>query len=182
MLVRHVLGCHGHRQVRTPVIRMLNHDNGLTLGVGARDLHGVFYRFGTGVKQCRTLGVITGRESVQRFTHFDVSLIGRDHEARVREQGDLILHAGYDLGIGVTHRCHGDSRAQVDQVVAIDINQDSASCSFNKDGQGGADSAGHSSGSALHERIRLGAWNSGNDPSFLRDIKFLGQRRKAHAL
>ncbi|CAB4803744.1 unannotated protein [freshwater metagenome] len=98
------------------------------------------------------------------------------------KQSDLILYPRDHFWVRVAHRRHGDTRTQINQVVAININQDSARGAFNKDRQGGTDSAGNSIGSALHERIGLGPWDGGNDPSFLRDIEFLGQRRKAHAL
>ena len=85
----------------------------LSPGGETRDLHGVLDRLGAGVKQGGRLCVGSRRELSQLLADLDVTVVGGDHEAGVRELGDLFAH-GIDEGRhGVTDGGHGDARAQI---------------------------------------------------------------------
>ena len=76
-----------------------------------------------------------GRECGQLLADLDVTLVGRDHEAGVRERGDLFAH-GVDEGRhGVTDGGHGDARAQIEELIAVDVDQDGAFGAIDVDGE-----------------------------------------------
>ena len=54
------------------------------------------------LKRAEVLACEPGREGREFLTDLDVALIGRDHEAGVRERGDLGAHGVDEFGYGVT--------------------------------------------------------------------------------
>ena len=141
VLVGHVLRGQRHREVGAAVVAVVEDDDRLPPGVGAGDLHRVLDGLGTGVEQRRALLVVARRQPVERLAHVDVALVRRDHEAGVGEAGDLLLHPG-DHGVGrVADVDHRDARAEVDQRVAVDVDEHAAARPLDEDGQRRADAA-----------------------------------------
>jgi hypothetical protein len=70
--------------------------------------------------------VAARRHLGQRLGHLEVLLVGRDHEAGVREVVDLAGHRVDDALVAVAHGRDRDTGAEVDQLVAIDVAQDPA--------------------------------------------------------
>ena len=73
------------------MVAVVERDDGLPPGGRAGDLDGVLDGLGAGVEQRRALLVVAGRQRVELLADGDVALVRRDHEARVRERGDLVL-------------------------------------------------------------------------------------------
>ena len=94
-----------------------------TRGV-AGDLDGVLHGLGTRVEQRRALLVIAGGAGVQLLADGHVLLVGTDHEAGVGELGDLVTHGVDDRRVGVSDADDGDTGAEVDERVAIDVDED----------------------------------------------------------
>ena len=124
LFVRHHLGGHRHREVRPPVVGVVEDDDGRPAGRDAGDLHRVLDCLGSGVEKRRRLVVIAGGERVQLLADCDVRLVGRDHEAGVGERGNLLRHRRDDLGRGVANAGDGDPGAEVDEAVAVQVLDD----------------------------------------------------------
>ena len=140
--VGHVLGGQGHRQIGAAVITVLEHNDGRALGRVPGDLHRVLHGLGSGVEQCAALGVVTGRQSVERFTHIHVALIWRDHEAGVREVVGLRGDRVGDHRVGVTDGGHRDTRTHIDQVVAVHVDEHTTTGTLDEDRQPNTDPGG----------------------------------------
>ena len=108
------------------MVGVVEDDDGVAAGVPAGDLHGVLDGLGAGVEQRRALVVVAGGEPVERLAHLDVPLVRGHHEAGVGELGDLGLHPRDDLGGGVADVDDGDAGAEVDELVAVDVDEDAA--------------------------------------------------------
>ena len=102
-----------------------NHDGGLP-GGESRNLHGVLDGLGTTVQQHGGLGEIAGGELRELLADFDVLLVGRHHETGVGEVRDLATHGLGHGGNGVTNRGDRNTRAHVENLVAIDVGQNGA--------------------------------------------------------
>ena len=87
-------------------------------------LDGVLQRLAAGVEQRGALLVVAGGDPVQRFGDLDVGLIRRGQEAGVGVSRQLCGRAGDDVGGGVADRGDRDAAAQVDEGVAVDIDED----------------------------------------------------------
>ena len=124
ILVGHVLRRESHREVGASVVGVVKDDDGLATRGESGDLHRVFNGFGARVEQGRGLGVVTGGETGQLFADLDVLLVRVDHEAGVGERRHLGRDGFDDLGHGVAHGCHRDARAEVQDVVAINVHED----------------------------------------------------------
>ena len=70
--------------------------------------------------------MVARRQLGQLLADLDVALVRRDHEAGVRERRHLLLHARDDPRRGVADADDGDARAEVDQRVAVDVDEDAA--------------------------------------------------------
>src|SRR5690606_21201471 len=92
-----------------------------------------------------------------------------DHEAGMREVGDLLLHRLPDLGIAVAHGGHRDARAEVDELVAVDIDEDAALASRDVGRQTRADPGGDGGVLAGGELGRLGSGDGGGEDALLLD-------------
>ena len=67
------------------MVGVVERDDGLLAGVVAGDLDRVLDGLGARVEQGAALGVVAGREAVERLGHLDVGVVRRDREAGVRE-------------------------------------------------------------------------------------------------
>ncbi len=142
MLVGHVFGGERHGQVGAAVVGVVEAHHGGASGGHARDLDGVLDRLGARVEQGRLLGVIARGEFGELFGHLDVALVRGDHEAGVGELLHCLVHASHDSRRSVADRCHGDARAEVDQVVAVGVDQNAAAGFDDVGRQGGRDAVG----------------------------------------
>ena len=133
VLVGHVLGREGHREIGAAVVGVVHHHNGVSSGRESRNLDGVLHRFGTRVEERRRLRVIAGSDGGEFFAHFDVFEVGRDHEARVSEVRDLGLHGGDECRHSVTNGRHRDTRAEIEKTITVDVNEDGALGSIDVD-------------------------------------------------
>ena len=167
LLVGHVLRGQCHREVGAAVVAVVEHDHGLPLGVCPGDLHGVLDGLGAGVEQRSALLVVAGGQPVQGLAHLDVLHVGRDHEAGVREPRDLLLNPGHH-GVGcVAHAGHRDARPEVDQRVAVDIDEHAAARAVDEHRQRGPDPAGHHGIATAHQGRRSRAGNRRDEASLL---------------
>ena len=126
MLVWRNFGGHGHGQVGAPVVRVVEHNHGVALGVRASNLHRVLNGFGTRVQKHRALVKGPRGQVVELFSEFNVVFVRVDHEACVGESFHLFGHALHDVFVRVTHVGNRDSCTQVDDLVTVDVLEDSA--------------------------------------------------------
>lgn len=133
------------------MVRVVEHHDGLSTGVLARDLHGVLDGFGAGVEQGRPLLVVTGGQAVEGLGDGDVAVVGGDREARVGEGSDLLGDRGDDTGVRVADARHGDARAQVDERVVVGVHHDPTTGSDDGDRHGDADPGRDGTGLPRHE-------------------------------
>ena len=151
LLVRHVLGGHGHRQQAAAVVGVSDDDDGLPTGGGARDLDRVLHSLGAGGEQGGLLGVGAGCQAVERRGDLDEPLVLGDQEAGVRKASYLLGHAlGHRRVRGADAR-HGNAGGEVDDVVAVDVDEDAATCVVDEDRQGRPQPDGELSGPLLVE-------------------------------
>ena len=180
LLVRHVLRCHAHGEVRASVIAMLDNNHCGALGEHPCDLDRVLDSLGAGVEQSRSLLVRAGGQSVQGLAHLDITGVGGHHEAGVSELCRLLGDIRGDVGIGITDGGDRDTRAEVDERVAVDVDEDSAPCPLDVDRQSHADSAGHGRVLARLEGDRGRARNGGDELALLGDAVVGALGRDGH--
>ena len=167
-LVRHRLGGQGHREVRAAVVAVVERDDRLLLRELAGDLDGVLDGLGARVEQGALLRVVARGDAVERLGDGDVRLVRRDHEAGVGELGDLRLHGRDDLGVRVAERGHGDARAEVDERVAVGVDDDSAAGGDSLDRHGVTDAGGDGGGLAREQLLRAGPGDARDHAPLLR--------------
>jgi hypothetical protein len=105
---------------------MVEHHHCWPLGGRAGVLHGVLQRFAAGVEQRGAFFVLPGRDPVEGFGHLDIGLVRGGQKTGVGVLGQLSGGAGDDLGCGVAHRGDGDAATQIDERVAVDVDDDPA--------------------------------------------------------
>ena len=120
--------------------------------------------------------MVAGGQLGERLAHLDVAVVRRDHEAGVRERRDLLLHAADDRGRGVADRDHRDAGAEVDQRVAVDVDEHAAAGGVDEDRQRRADPVGDVRLLAVEPLERAGAGDLGDEAALL------GQGRAAGVL
>jgi len=152
------------------VVGVVEGDNRLPAGVGARDLHGVLHRLGSGVEQRRSLLVRTRSEPRQLLADRDVALIRRDHEAAVGELADLLADVVHHRRGCIADTDHRDAGAEVDERVVVDVNEHPTACAGDVDGQRGTHAAGHGGRATLVELSGPRAGQAGDQPSLLRQV------------
>ena len=176
-LVGHRLRGERHREVRPAVVAVVERDDGLLAGVLAGDLDGVLDRFGAGVEQRALLRVVARRDAVEGLGDGDVGLVRRDHEAGVRELRDLRLHRLDDLRVRVAERRHGDARAEVDERVAVGVDDDAAAGGDGLDRYGVPDTRGDGGGLAREQLLRARTRDAGDQAPLLRQRGSAERRR-----
>ena len=177
--VRHVLGRQRHGQVGAAVVGVVEGDDPVAPGDVAGDLDGVLDGLGAGVEQRGTLLVVTRGPGVELLAHGHVLLVRADHEAGVGESGDLLLD-GVDHGRrGVAHADHGDARPEVDQGVAVDVDEDGPLGALDVEREDRADPGGHGRRAAGVERLRLGTGQIGDDSTCLVDPRGIHDSKRS---
>jgi hypothetical protein len=139
------------------------------VSVLAGDLDAVLDRLGAGVDEHRLLGVVAGSVLRKQLGDAHVALVRRDGEERVGHIVQL-RRRGLDYGlIGVADGRDADAGAEVDEVVAVHVDEDGAVRPVDVDGKRGGDSRWHDGEATLVQLDRLRAGNRGHDASLLRD-------------
>ncbi len=138
-LVGHRLRGERHREVGAAVVGVVERDDRLLLRVAARDLDGVLDGFRTGVEQRRALRVVARGQPVQGFGDLDVGVVGGDGEAGVGELLQLAGHGFDHTRVAVADARHGDPGAEVDERVAVDVDEDATAGARCEDGHRGTD-------------------------------------------
>ena len=167
-LVGHGLGGQRHRHVGAAVVGVVEGDDGLPAGGEPCHLDGVLHGFGARVEEGGALLVIAGGHGVEPLGEFHVALVRGDHETGVGEAGGLLGHRCRDTGMRCADAGDGDARAQVDERVSVDVDDDAAVGICRVDRCGRAD-AGRDGG--LSPRRHLGrsrTGQSGHDIALLR--------------
>ncbi len=124
------------------MVGVLEHHDGRSAGEAPRDLDGVLDGLGARVEQRAALVEVARGERVQRFADLDVPLVGGHHEAGVREARDLAADGLDHVGHGVADRGDRDARAEVDEVVAVDVDEDRALGTIDVDGEPDGEAGG----------------------------------------
>ena len=169
MAVRHVLGGERHGQVGTAVIGVVEDNDTLASRGVAGDLDGVLDRFGTRAEQGAALLVVARGAGVERLTHRHVLLVRADHEAGMGELGDLLCDGIDHRSGGVADADHGDAGAEVDQRVAIHVDQDGTLASLYVDRKDRAHSWSDGGRPAGIECLRLRSGKLGDEAAHLAD-------------
>jgi hypothetical protein len=93
-----------------------------------------------------------------------------DHEAGVGELGDLVPDGVDHGGSGVAHADHGDSGAQVDQRIAVDVDEDGPLGPVDVEREDRAHPGGDGRRAPNFERFRLGTGQIGHESTCLVDL------------
>ena len=157
------------------MVGVVEGDDGVAAGEVARDLDGVLDGLGAGVEERGALLVVTGRQVVEGLGDLEVLLVGRHHEAGVGEVLHLRGDAVDDARGGVADGRHGDAGAEVDELVAVDVDEDAATGTLDVDRQAGGDAGGHGRRLAGLERGRLRAGDRGLQEPLLGDVAHASQ-------
>ena len=145
---------------------MVKRDDGRPPGERARDLDRVLHSLGARVEQGGALLALAGGQFIEALGDLEVLLVGRDHEAGVGEVLDLRLHGRDHSWRRVAHGGDRDSGAEVDQVVAVDVDEDAAAGPLDVDRQTGSDPGRDGRQLAFMEQLRAGPWDRRRqDPS-----------------
>ena len=118
------------------MVGMVEDDDAGPTGAGPSDLHGVLDRLGAGAEQRGRLRVVSGGALVEPVGDLDVALVLGDEKAGVCELRGLHLHPPDYLRGARAHAGDGDARGKVDEVVAVDVDDDAAAGTVDEDRQG----------------------------------------------
>ena len=106
-------------------------------GVLAGKLDGVFYGLGARVEERRLLGEVARGVLVEKLADLYIRGVRGHREERVGELCDLLLNGGNHAVVGVTDRHNADAGAQVDELVAVDVNENRTVCVVDVNGECG---------------------------------------------
>ena len=168
-LVRHALGRHRHRQVGAPVVGVIERDDRVASRRQPGDLDRVLDGLGARIEQHGALLEVAGGDLVELLGDGHVALVRRHHEAGVREVRRLLGDCRRDGGVARADGGDGDAGAEVDQRVAVDVDDHSAVGVGRENGNAGADARGDGTQSALPDLHR--AWAG----QFADQLPLLGQ-------
>ena len=181
-LVGPVLGGQRHGQQRPAVVTVVESDDARAPRGRPGDLDRVLHRFGAGVDQHRALLVLSRGQPVELLADRHVPLVRGDHEAGVGEPLDLLGDGDDDLGCGVAHAGDRDAGAEVDQRVAVDVEQDPAAGTLDEDSERGADARRDGRRAAGRQLPRARARDLGDQPPSLRQTRTAGGGRRRKGL
>ena len=149
------------------MVRVLEHGDAGAAGVLAGDLDAVLDGLRTRVDQHRLLGEVSGGVRGEQFGDPHVLLVGRDREERVHDVAELTLRGGDDRVVRVTDRGDPDAGTQIDELVAVDVDEDGAVGALDEHRKSRRDAARDDREPTLLEGLRLRTGNRGHDPPFL---------------
>jgi hypothetical protein len=154
---------------RATVKGVVERDDRMAAGDGAGDLDGVLDGLGARVHEEGSALEVAGHELVQALRQLDVALVRRHLEARVGEARRLL---GNRRGHERSARADiedSDAGAEVDERIAVHIDDDAAAGALGKDGHRAADGGRHGRLPTLHEGPRTRPGNFGDELSSLGD-------------
>ena len=149
--VRHDLTGEAQGHHGAAVVSAGEGDHTGTAGGGAGDLHGVFYRFGTGGDQQGFLGEITRHLGGDFFAHFYVGLVGQYLEAGVGQLVELLGHGRDDFRVHVAGVQHGDTAGEVDELATFNVGHGGVLRGVSEDRVNLANTARYSGFAAFHQ-------------------------------
>jgi len=115
-----------HRQRRPAMIGVIETDHGVTTSRPAGDLHRILHGLRSRVEQRRLLREVAGGLRRQQLANPDIRLVRADHETGVGEVGRCLGDRGHDGRGRSPDGRDRDTRAQIDQLIAVSIHQDAA--------------------------------------------------------
>src|SRR5258707_10432802 len=121
------------------------------------DLDGVLDRLGPRVEESRPLVMRAGCDPVQFLAYLYIALVGHHHEAGMSEVGDLFGDPADDKLGTVADGGDRDARAEVDQRVAVGVDEYPAARRGHEDGQHMAQAPGDAALAALEQLAGDGA-------------------------
>ena len=149
------------------MVRVLEHGDAGAARVLAGDLHAVLDGLGARVDEHGLLREVAGGVLGEQFGDPHVLLVRRDREERVHDIAELTLRRGDDGVVGVADRGDPDAGAEVDELVAVDVDEDGAVRALDEHRKGRRDAARDRREPTLLEGLRLRSGNRGDDPPFL---------------
>ena len=148
-----------HRHQRAAVKSVFEADDGGTLGVSARDFHGVFDGFGAGIEQDRFLREISRRERVQFFGDGDVAFVRRDGEAEMQMLLELLFDCGGDARRLMADVEAADAAGEIDVAIAVNVGERGAFSGRGENRDRVVWRARDGGFAAFHQRDRARAWD-----------------------
>jgi hypothetical protein len=122
---------------------MVEDDHRGSAGRVAGNLDGVLDGLRARVEQRRALVVVAGREPVQFLADAHVALVRGDHETGVGEPLDLLADRVDHRRGGIADAGDGDARAEVDELVAVDVDKQAVAALGDEHGERRGDAGGH---------------------------------------
>ena len=168
-LVGHRFERHRHREVRASVISVVEHPDARAAGVLACDLDRVLDGFGARVDEHRLFGEVTRGVLREQFGDANVSLVGRDCEHRVGELGELGGCRRDHGRVRVSDCHHADAGAEVDELVAVDVDDNRPVRALDEHGESRPHPDGNRGHSTRLESHRLWTGYRGDDAALLLD-------------
>ncbi len=150
------------------MIAVVEDHHAVASGELAGDLDRVLHRLRAGVEQDRPLLEIPRRQPVELLGDRHVGLVGRDHEAGVRIPLDLVAHRGDHSGVRIAQGGDRDARGQIDQRVAVGVDDHTAAGGDHLDRHGMSDPWRHGGRLPGEEAGRTRAGNGGTQQAHLR--------------
>lgn len=120
------------------MIGVVEHDHPGTTRGSTCDLHRVLQGLRAGAEQGGALGELPRGQLVEPIGHVDVALVLGDEEAGMSEPGDLLLNARDHPWSTGAHAGHRNTRGEIDEVVAVDVDEDAPTRPFDEYRQGRA--------------------------------------------
>ena len=159
---------HRHGQVGAAVVRVVEHRDGTATRVLAGDLHAVLDGLGARVHEHRLLLPVAGRVLGEELGDAHVLLVGGDREERVDDVLQLAGGRGDDALFGVPDRRDADAGAEVDELVAVDVDEDRAVRALDVHGQCGGDAGRDDLRAPRLQLFGLRTGDGGHDLALLR--------------
>ena len=118
-------------------------DHGGTPGRGARDLDGVFCRFGPGGKEYGLGFATKGCKRVQPLGEFDIGFVGRDLKRGMGIEAKLFFNSSQDFWMTMAGIEYRNAAREIDISPALDVPQLRVIGLCGKDRIGGRHATGH---------------------------------------
>ena len=133
-LLLRLRGRQRYRSHRASVKRAQERDHVLPLGVVARQLERAFHGLGARVAVVNLVRPLHGRDLRQPLRQRHHALVVEIGARHVDQLARLLLNRGDDFRMAVSGRGHGNSRREVQKLVAIHVFHDHASAAFRHHG------------------------------------------------
>ena len=146
---------------------VIEDDDGGSAGGGPGVLDGVLDGLAAGVEQRGALRVLARGQPVQGLGNLNVGLVGRGKEAGVGVPRELVCGTGDDRRRRVAHGGDRDAAAQVDERVAVDVDDHTASCGGHVDAGAARQPGREGSLAPIGQVERTGPRNVGDDSAHL---------------